>query len=285
MQEKVRKPLLAAPQLFDQCFSAHHYAQSPSGVDSNLLLLLHGLGDNDMGFFNLGKNLQKTLPQTAVLTLQAPYAVPFLDQGQHWMWYPSFDQFGELLTKPNPTTTVRNVVKVLEHLVGTCGWSPANIHLFGFGQGATIALETLVEWSKTKPKPSTNTQQPGSSSASASASSSSSLLGSIVSVSGQLISHPTLDASSTSTTTTTTSTPVLQIYRSNQPIPKDSARWASHRKAAGGSLTLHRLGLTADGRDEDMLRGSEWDAVMSFWSKFLRNRSTWELDGKVTPLS
>ena len=80
------------------------------------------------------------------------------------------------------------------------------------------------------------------------------------------------------------STPVLHIYRSRSDTPKDSARWASHRKASA-ALTLHRLALGPDGSDEAMLRANEWDAVMQFWSKFLRNRSSWELEGKVVPLS
>lgn len=252
--EAAQKPLRDAAALHK--FSAHHYAPSPSAVDSNLLILLHGLGDSDTGFFSLGKNLQKTLPQTAVLTLQAPHRVPFLD-GPHWMWYASFDQFGELLTKPNPTATVKLLNDVLEHLTQTCGWPASSIHLFGFGQGATLALETLAAYSKTHPNPRE-------------------ALGTLVSVSGELVSHPTLERPS--------STPVLHIYRSRSDTPKDSARWASHRKASA-ALTLHRLALGPDGSDEAMLRANEWDAVMQFWSKFLRNRSSWELEGKVVPLS
>ncbi|TKY88002.1 hypothetical protein EX895_003098 [Sporisorium graminicola] len=230
----------------------HHYSASPNGVDSNLLILLHGLGDSDAGFFGLGKNLQKTLPQTAVLTLQAPHKVPFLD-GPHWMWYPSFDQFGELLSKPNPTQTVTDLIAVLDHLL-QCGWSDKSIHLFGFGQGGTVALETLVRWSSSAKDP----------------------LGSVVSVSGELISHPTQNPAST---------PVLHIYRSphNNDADSNSTRWASHRKATS-ALQLHRLTLGAGGAEEAMLRGPEWDAVMQFWAKFWRSRSTWEIEGEAVPV-
>lgn len=257
--EAVQKPLLPSPPLSK--FSGHHYAQSPSGVDSNLLILLHGLGDSDTAFFNLGKSLQKTLPQTAVLTIQAPHAVPFLDGGKHWMWYPSFDQFGELLTKPNPSTTLQHMIELLEHLTQKCGWLSSSIHIFGFGQGATIALETLVSWAKQHPNPTEK-------------------LGSIVSISGELLSHPTA--------TITIATPVLQIYRSRTSIPKDTAsRWASFRKAFGSAFSLQRLNVTEQGAEEAMLRGEkrEWDGVMQFWSKFLRSRSAWEREGKVVPLS
>lgn len=243
--EPDRKPLLPSPAL--AFFSAHHFSPSPSGVDSNLLLLLHGLGDSDNSFFTLGQTLQRTLPQTAVLTLQAPHQVPFL-HGPHWMWYASFDSFGSLLTKPNPSQTVGGMVKVLDHLLA-CGWSARQIHMFGFGQGATVALETLVAWSKTHTEP----------------------LGSIVSVSGELVSHPT---------STPSSTPVLHVYRSTQPSADSSDRWASHRKAST-ALTLHRLPPHPSQGEEAMLRAEEWHPVMRFWSRFFRNRTSWERKGEV----
>ena len=33
-----------------------------------------------------------------------------------------------------------------------------------------------------------------------------------------------------------------------------------------------------------MVRGSEWDVVMQFWAKLVRNRSAWEREGKVVEL-
>ena len=46
------------------------YTPSDDGVDENLLILLHGLGDTHVPFANLGKQLK--LPQTASLALRAP---------------------------------------------------------------------------------------------------------------------------------------------------------------------------------------------------------------------
>nr|CDI56160.1 alpha beta-hydrolase [Melanopsichium pennsylvanicum 4] len=233
-QEAIRKPL--KPSDAFSRFSAHHFSPSPSGIDSNLILLLHGLGDSDTGFFNLGKSLQRTLPQTAILTLQAPYKVPFLDNGAHWMWYPCFDQFGQLLTKPNSTQTVTHLINVLRHLIDDCGWLASWIHIFGFGQGATIALETLVSWTKYNHSDDAKHAH----------------LASVVSISGEFISHPTL--------TNPASTPVLHIYRSKSDVPNHSDRWASHRKATTG-LHLQRLGLEKEGQEQAMIRGSEWDML------------------------
>jgi len=48
---------------------------SPDGVNSNLLILLHGLGDTEKRFADFGK--QMALPQTAVVALRAPLPLPF----------------------------------------------------------------------------------------------------------------------------------------------------------------------------------------------------------------
>jgi len=78
--------------------SGHHltfkYASARDNVDTNLLILLHGLGDTALPFFELGKELQQTLPQTAILSIQAPMRVPLLEE-EAWMWWESFDCLGE----------------------------------------------------------------------------------------------------------------------------------------------------------------------------------------------
>lgn len=32
--------------------------------------------------------------------------------------------------------------------------------------------------------------------------------------------------------------------------------------------------------DESMPRGDEWGLIMRFWSKFIRNRNRWEIEGE-----
>ena len=61
-------------------------AESPSGeqVDSNLLVLLHGVGDSEQGLFALGKGMQ--LPQTRILSLRAPLKLPL--EGLGYWWFP-----------------------------------------------------------------------------------------------------------------------------------------------------------------------------------------------------
>lgn len=76
---------------------SYEYVRSPSNVDSNLLVLLHGLGDTHLPFLKLGESLQKTLPQTAVLALRAGTPIPLLmGIGQEaWCWWETFDMLGK----------------------------------------------------------------------------------------------------------------------------------------------------------------------------------------------
>ncbi|KAG0238783.1 hypothetical protein BGW42_002649, partial [Actinomortierella wolfii] len=88
-----------------------HYEPSVDGVDENLVIFFHGLGDKIApNFISLAKNLK--LPQSATCCIQAPTPVPYLEE-ESWQWYPSFD----LLTGEN------------------------RIVLFGFSQGGSVALD------------------------------------------------------------------------------------------------------------------------------------------------
>lgn len=88
------RPSSAGLHSFNHTKLVLKYKPAPCGIDSNLLLLLHGLGDTADPFFSLGQRLQQTLPQTAVLSVQAPLRVPLLEE-EAWMWYDSFDALGE----------------------------------------------------------------------------------------------------------------------------------------------------------------------------------------------
>ena len=151
------------------------YDESPSGIDSNLLILLHGLGDTNLPFQRLGKQLAGNLPQTAVLSLRGASAVPFLDQ-PGYSWWQVWDDIGQgtlrsintashlsditshplsnaEIDPPNPSTFLSAFSALLDHLTaevskGGCGWPASAIHLFGFGQGASAALEGAIRWTQ-----------------------------------------------------------------------------------------------------------------------------------------
>ncbi|EPQ27079.1 uncharacterized protein PFL1_05363 [Pseudozyma flocculosa PF-1] len=254
------------------------YSPAPSGTESNLLLLFHGLGDTARPFATLGQSLQKTLPQTSILSVQASKRVPFLDQGEEaWMWWDTFDSFAEILTKPDPTATVAGIKLLLDYLSaptddGGCGWPTFALHLFGFGQGGSVALESMVAFNRARrareaaaapaagEAPPTNPKTIE--------------IGSVVSVCAGLVSHPTIDPLPT--------TPVLYLHR--MPSPPTSTI-ASLRKATR-ALNIEKLMPVAqrggEMATEAMPTGQkEWDPIIHFWARLLRNRIKWEVEGDL----
>ncbi|ORY84672.1 hypothetical protein BCR35DRAFT_290214 [Leucosporidium creatinivorum] len=237
----------AAPQLksIDSALQ-YSYRPSPSGVDSNLLILFHGLGDTYKPFAQLGTSLN--LPQTAVLSLQAPGRVPLLEE-EAWCWWPSFDELGELIPNPNPSSTLSLLLRILTHLISTSpgspSWSPSSIHLFGFAQGGTCAGELSLAFTR-----STKLS-----------------LGSAVVVSAPLLSHPTVEEGKRS------EMKVLLCSRKGEERAVGAGSW---RK---GFKEVKEVPLA---RGEGMLRGqSEWMEVMRFWSQVLTQRSALELSEGV----
>ncbi|KAJ7507200.1 hypothetical protein B0H11DRAFT_1970674 [Mycena galericulata] len=193
------------------------YAPSDDGTDENILILLHGLGDTHIPFSKLGRQLK--LPQTAVLA--AP-RVPFLYE-ESFAWFTSFDDLGELIERPNPTPALALMDRILQHLTDDCGWPLHRIHLFGFAQGGSRARQAL---------------------------------GSIVTVSGPLLSYPTLP--------TLSPTPLLVAYRPSAlppsaltPFKKGFLRVAEHKMGGEGGMPASK---------------AEWEPIMRFWSDALGRR-------------
>ncbi|KAH7341929.1 hypothetical protein B0J17DRAFT_567561 [Rhizoctonia solani] len=119
------------------------YTPSDDGVDENVLIVLHGLGDTMAPFVRMAKQLK--LPQTATLVLQAPALLPFLDEGEEmYQWYTSFTPLGELIERPNPLPAVEKIHKAVGHLNQDCQWPMSRIHVFGFAQGGSVALESAL---------------------------------------------------------------------------------------------------------------------------------------------
>lgn len=116
---------------------------------SNVLILLHGLGDTEASFSALGRQL--CLPETTCISLQALTPLPFELGGFHWGDDIVFDQTsGEMDIDTGFTKSVSLIQKdvISDVLIAKCGYKPRNIILFGFGQGAMAALavaESLPE--------------------------------------------------------------------------------------------------------------------------------------------
>lgn len=254
MQPKYQRPVASSKALAE--FSKEtqlvlRYRGAPCGIDANLLVLLHGLGDTSKPFFQLGEQLQRTLPQTAILSVQAPIRVPILEEDA-WMWWDSFDSLGEVITQPDPRRALRDMQNLFAYLTapnteGGCGWSMQHIHVFGFAQGGTVLLESLAAMRAQT-------------------------LGSATSVCGPLLSLPTYSPS--------LSVPVCFVTRSQSA----SSAVREHVRAVerGFQYVTH---LHYNTPDMGMIQGSEWGDIMRFWSPRWRNLTTWELQGEIREVS
>jgi len=232
------------------------YNASDDGTNENLLILLHGLGDTQIPFGKLGRQLK--LPQTATLALRAPEQVPFLYE-QAYQWYTSFDPLGELLERPNPTPALDLLSKVLAHLVDDCTWPPNRIHLFGFAQGGSVAAEFALKWWKAELEKQKNDIQHALRP-----------LGSVVSIGGPLLSYPTLSR--------ICPTPLLLFHRS----PPAESALPSSAVAAFKKGFSHFVDVKTNGNDGMPRSKDEWEPIMRFWSERLGRR---QLDGLYEVLS
>ena len=107
---------------------------------SNILLLLHGLGDTNAPFTNLAKNFN--FPETACLAIRGPSRLPFDENGFHWGDDLIFDTSqGGLDMEAQFTQTHELLEKILDILVGKCAWKRRAIFFFGLGQGGMVALD------------------------------------------------------------------------------------------------------------------------------------------------
>ncbi|PSC68906.1 malonate-ligase [Micractinium conductrix] len=121
------------------------YMPAADGTNENLLLLFHGLGDRPAAFAALARRM--ALPQTAALALGGPQEVPFSEGGRSW--HTAFtDDFELIQGRPGEqrrTRSLREVVAALQQLLAAlhdrCGYPPRCVHLLGFSQGGTVALE------------------------------------------------------------------------------------------------------------------------------------------------
>eukprot|EP00775_Hariotina_reticulata_P012329 gene12329-12464_t len=100
-----------------------HYLPSPDGINSNLLLLLHGLGDRPAAF---------------------------TESGGGRSWFTAFDDTWELIQpqagERRRLESLEATLQLLQHqllpaLASVGGWQPGQVQLLGYSQGGTVALE------------------------------------------------------------------------------------------------------------------------------------------------
>lgn len=125
---------------------------SKEGVNSNLLILLHGLGDNEANFGEFGKRLE--LPQTRVCSLRGTIPLGPLMGGESisafdgeeidefgYAWYFEEEwEVGEDVQKQSVKETLKRLETWLEKSVFN-EFPPERVFLFGYGQGGSVCVE------------------------------------------------------------------------------------------------------------------------------------------------
>ncbi|KAI8897480.1 Phospholipase/carboxylesterase/thioesterase [Globomyces pollinis-pini] len=129
-----------------------HFKASKEGVNSNLLILLHGLGDTPVNFLKFGTGMQ--LPQTAIVSLKGPHPIPFFDEGSGWFPVVKMSLILEMEhDHPVVKAGIKKSRDLLSKFLKTCvflsesnlgGWPPERVFLLGFSNGGTISLDLLL---------------------------------------------------------------------------------------------------------------------------------------------
>jgi len=176
-------------------------------------------------------------------------SVPFLYE-EAFQWYPSFDQLGDLIERPDPSPALNLLKDVLDHLTGECGWPPHRIHFFGFAQGGSVAAEVCLQWWRRELELSSQSRATDKKNPLRA-------LGSLVTVSGSLLSYPTLSKPC--------DTPVLVFHR---PHELKEGALDAFRRGFSRVKDIERVG---EGMPRASLR-EEWQPIMEFWSEVLGRR-------------
>eukprot|EP01124_Arcella_intermedia_P016364 TRINITY_DN2295_c0_g1_i1.p2 TRINITY_DN2295_c0_g1~~TRINITY_DN2295_c0_g1_i1.p2 ORF type:complete len:339 (+),score=82.82 TRINITY_DN2295_c0_g1_i1:1120-2136(+) len=134
--------------LFPPLLRRFSYGESGDKVSANLLILLHGLGDTKEPYHKFAQSIN--LPKTSWISLEAPHAL--LDLGYYW--YTSFQDNGDLIQyDPKRLEELDNIRSQLQQflkvLKDTYNFKMKNIFLFGFSQGATVAIDLILNWKRT----------------------------------------------------------------------------------------------------------------------------------------
>ncbi|KAL9940007.1 hypothetical protein V8E36_000712 [Tilletia maclaganii] len=268
-------------------FQPSIYLTTSDAIASNLLIILPGLGDAPSSFASLASTLfQRSLPQTSILILRPPKPIPFLadDEGASerapQAWWDAFDFLtGDTLLPQaqNPGGCLSQLGRLLDYLSapvkeGGCGWPPFAIHLFGYAQGGTAALETAISWTRSRRiRLSSSSSTP----ASATATADEHELGSVVSVCGPLLSSP-----GGAKAARPPSIPILAFVPSPSSTSSEQARLQASFTPVAKCKVVALSSSSCASNEPSMIREkADFDVLFRFWSSTAkwRNRSSWEV--------
>lgn len=176
--------------------------------------------------------------------------------GPSYSWYNTFDRMFNPIPNPDPTKHLPTLRRLLEALTSEeVGWRLSDIHLFGWGQGGTMALE-LGSHISSNPISLSNSKR----------------FGSVISICASILTSPHSNSIS--------QTPVLTFTRLSPSSAAHSRLITDLRKAFNEVEVVD--GEKGKRGGEEMPRGrNEWEGIMRFWGKLLMKNEGWKGDGEV----
>ncbi|EXJ60645.1 hypothetical protein A1O7_04798 [Cladophialophora yegresii CBS 114405] len=217
----------------------------PNNKPTNAIVFLPGLGDTAANFASFSRALN--LPDALTITLNPPYPLPFpLGPGDQWSEDLHVDtSTGNLDADSSPLGKAAELVArdvIQKVLFDKFGFRPDHIHLFGFGQGGSLALSVPLH--------------PSLSSLS---------LGGIVSMGASL----PLSTPLPSTSGSKNKTPILLLSGSKSPLASVDSSPLKRIRSVYEFVTYHQWKKADDSmpktRDEVL-------PMMQFWAQTLKSR-------------
>ncbi|ETI24503.1 hypothetical protein G647_03872 [Cladophialophora carrionii CBS 160.54] len=226
----------------------------PANKPTNAIVFLPGLGDTAGKFASFPRALN--LPDALTITLNPPYPLPFpLGPGDQWSEDLQVDTSTGTLDADSPLTKSAELVAkdvIQKVLLDKFGFRPDHVHLFGFGQGGSLALSVPLH--------------PSLSSLS---------LGGIVSIGGSLPLSMALPSTSTGTGTGTgnstskNKTPILLLSGSKSPLASVDSSPLKRVNSVYEHVKYHRWKKADDSMPKNR---EEVLPMMQFWAQTLKSR-------------
>lgn len=219
-----------------------HPTSSDVSSIANIVIFLPGLGDTSANFSSFPRALN--LPSTLTLTLQAPLPIPVPDAGTHWDDDLMFDTMTGTIDTDQATfnTSAKLLAEdvINDLLIQKSGFKPRDIMIFGYGQGASVALATSLH-------PSISHLE----------------FGGIIVIGGLLpLSQPTVNQ-------TKIRTPVLLLGGTGGVLSRDSGSGVKRTKDSFEFFETHQWKK----RDDSMPKNREEALpMMAFFARRLRSR-------------
>ncbi|KIW99376.1 uncharacterized protein Z518_11364 [Rhinocladiella mackenziei CBS 650.93] len=216
----------------------------PNNKPTNAILFLPGLGDMAANFSSFARALN--LPDAMTITLNPPVPLPFpLGPGYQWSEDLQVDSTtGDLDLDSSLTRAVELVAQdvIAKVLIDKLKYRPEQIHLFGFGQGGSVALSVPLHSSL----------------------SAQSSLGGIISIGGGLPLSTSL-----ANTSSKNRTPVLLLSGSKSPLASAESSPLKRVKSTFEFVTYHQWNKAEDSMPQNR---NEMLPMMQFWGRRLRSR-------------